>query len=162
MFCFVLGMINMKSATFHFISLIDSLAVRIRGVHWVLPARCIERLRILESCTRGIALGYPLSLAPQIQLPDLIPKYTEQGDIYYWFVLSTFLISTAGDGNFKVGIVRTLTHDDNIHGTLNRRVRMINEESAVSSGNGEGKEWVFKKILTRTISNMITWTNKII
>lgn len=72
---FFLGMINMlKSATFHFISLIDSLAVRIRGVHWVLPARCIERLRILESCTRGIALGYPLSLAPQIQLPDLIPK----------------------------------------------------------------------------------------
>ena len=61
-----------------------------------------------------------------------------------------------------MGIVRTLTHDDNIHGTLNRRVRMINEESAVSSGNGEGKESVFKKILTRTISNMITWTNKII
>lgn len=61
-----------------------------------------------------------------------------------------------------MGIVRTLTHDDNVHGTLNRRVRMINEESAVSSGNGEGKEWVFKKILTRTISNMITWTNKII
>ena len=61
-----------------------------------------------------------------------------------------------------MGIVRTLTHDDNIHGTLNRRVRMINEESAVSSGNGEGKEWVFKKILTWTISNMITWTNKII
>ena len=61
-----------------------------------------------------------------------------------------------------MGIVRTLTHDDNIHGTLNRRVRMINEESAVSSGNGEGKEWVFKKMFTRTISNMITWTNKII
>ena len=59
-------------------------------------------------------------------------------------------------------MVRTLTHDDNIHGTLNRRVRMINEESAVSSGNGEGKEWVFKKMFTRTISNMITWTNKII
>lgn len=79
LFCFVLGMINMKSATFHFISLIDSLAVRIRGVHWVLPARCIERLRILESCTRGIALGYPLSLAPQIQLPDLIPKINWTG-----------------------------------------------------------------------------------
>ena len=43
------------------------------------PARCIERLRILESCTRGIALGYPLSLAPQIQLPDLIPKINWTG-----------------------------------------------------------------------------------
>lgn len=59
-------------------------------------------------------------------------------------------------------MVRTLTHDDNIHGTLNRRVRLKKEESAVSSGNGEGKEWVLKKMLTRTISNMITWTNKII
>ena len=59
-------------------------------------------------------------------------------------------------------MVRTLTHDDNIHGTLNRRVRLNKEENAVSSGNGEGKEWVFKKILTRTISNMTTWTNKII
>ena len=59
-------------------------------------------------------------------------------------------------------MVRTLTHDDNIHETLNRRVRLNKQESAVSSGNGEGKEWVFKKILTRTISNMITWTNKII
>ena len=61
-----------------------------------------------------------------------------------------------------MGMVRTLTHDDNMHGTLNRRVRLNKQESAVSSGNGEGKEWVFKKILTRTISNMITWTNKII
>lgn len=59
-------------------------------------------------------------------------------------------------------MVRTLTHDDNIHETLNRRVRLNKQESAVSSGNGEGKEWVFKKMLTRTISNMITWTNKII
>ena len=59
-------------------------------------------------------------------------------------------------------MARTLTHDDNIHGNLNRRVHLNKEESAVSSGNGEGKEWVFKKILTRTISNMITWTNKII
>ena len=59
-------------------------------------------------------------------------------------------------------MVRTLTHDDNIHGTLNRRVRLNKEENAVSSGNGEGKEWVFKKMLTRTLSNMITWTNKII
>lgn len=59
-------------------------------------------------------------------------------------------------------MVRTLTHDDNIRGTLNRRVRLKKEESAVSSGNGEGKEWVLKKMLTRTISNMITWTNKII
>lgn len=55
-------------------------------------------------------------------------------------------------------MVQTLTHD----GTLNRRVRLNKEENAVSSGNGEGKEWVFKKILTRTISNMTTWTNKII
>ena len=55
-------------------------------------------------------------------------------------------------------MVQTLTHD----GTLNRRVRLNKEENAVSSGNGEGKEWVFKKMLTRTISNMITWTNKII
>lgn len=59
-------------------------------------------------------------------------------------------------------MVRTLIHGDKIHGTLNRRVRMNNKESAVSSGKGEGKEWVFKKMLTRTISNMITWTNKII
>ena len=59
-------------------------------------------------------------------------------------------------------MVRTLTHDDNIHETLNRRVRLNKQESAVSSGNGEGKEWVFKKMFTRTISNMITWTNKII
>ena len=59
-------------------------------------------------------------------------------------------------------MVRTLTHDDNMHGTLNRRVRLNKQENAVSSGNGEGKEWVFKKMFTRTISNMITWTNKII
>ena len=59
-------------------------------------------------------------------------------------------------------MVRTLTHDDNIHETLNRRVRLNKQESAVSSGNGEGKEWVFKKMFTRTISNIITWTNKII
>ena len=59
-------------------------------------------------------------------------------------------------------MVRTLTHDDNIHETLNRRVRLNKQESAVSSGNGEGKEWVFKKMLTQTIYNMITWTNKII
>ena len=59
-------------------------------------------------------------------------------------------------------MVRTLTHDDNIHETVNRRVRLNKQESTVSSGNGEGKEWVFKKMLTRTISNMITRTNKII
>ena len=44
-------------------------------------------------------------------------------------------------------MVRTLTHDDNIHETLNRRVRLNKQESAVSSGNGEGKEWMFKKML---------------
>lgn len=61
-----------------------------------------------------------------------------------------------------MGMVQTVTHDDNIHGTLNRRIRVNKEESAVSSGNGKGKEWVYKKMLTRTISNMITWTKKII
>ena len=38
--------------------------------------------------------------------------------------------------------MRTLTHNDKIHETLNRRVGLNDDESAVSSGNGEGKKWL--------------------
>lgn len=99
-FCFVLGRVNIRSATFHFITLIDILAVHGDFYPWVLPARCIERLLSLSRATGGIPLGYPPSLAPQTQLP-VNRKYTEQADINYWFLYLCFLFQQTKMGTSR-------------------------------------------------------------